>query len=70
MTPNRFRAPVGVCCALLALLPSSQPDPLPAVAPHPDRKVPGLHLRRKAARYRVKLSNGMVAYLVPDRRRS
>jgi zinc protease len=71
MTPKRFRAPVGVSCALLALLAAQPAGPSAAesLAAHPDAlKYPAFtYVPPKAAQYRVKLSNGMVAYLVPDR---
>ncbi len=65
MTPNVFRAPLGVLClALLSAAPA-----LAATASHPDQlKYPSFqYVPPKAADYRVKLSNGMIAYLVPDR---
>ena len=72
MTPNRFRAPEGALGLLLAgglALAFAQPVMAQALATHPDQlKYPAFtYVPPKAAQYRVKLANGMVAYLVPDR---
>ncbi len=71
MTPNRFRAPVGVSCTLLALLAvqPARPTAAESLAGHPDQlKYPAFtYVPPRAAQYRVKLANGIVAYLVPDR---
>lgn len=70
MTPNRFRAPVGVRCTVLALLLTvAVPVAAQSLAAHPDQlKYPSFtYVPPQAAQYRVKLANGMVAYLVPDR---
>ena len=65
MTPNSFRAPLLVLLAVLALASPLSAQP----AAHPDKlQYPSFtYTPPKAADYRVKLSNGMVAYLVPDR---
>jgi zinc protease len=72
MTPHRFRAPVGVLWAAFALACAPAPAPAataPSLAAHPDQlQYPAFtYVPPKAAQYRVKLSNGIVAYLVPDR---
>ncbi len=64
MTPHAFRAPLGVLLFSLALA-----APVAAQGPaHPDQlKFPSFtYVPPKAATYRTKLANGMVAYLVPD----
>jgi len=71
MTSNRIRAPWGVLvggvAVVLALV--TAPAAAESLVPHPDQlKFPSFtYVPPKAAQYRVKLSNGMVAYLVPDR---
>ena len=69
MIPNRFRAPVGVLgtsCAIAIAL--AQPAAAQPLAPHPDqlKYASFTYVPPKAAQYRAKLANGMVAYLVPD----
>ena len=68
MTPNSFRAPLLVLLVLLAVLALASPLSAQPAA-HPDKlQYPSFtYTPPKAADYRVKLSNGMVAYLVPDR---
>lgn len=65
MTPNVLRAPLGVLCLALVFAVPAAAEPVS----HPDQlKYPAFtYVPPKAADYRVKLSNGMVAYLVPDR---
>jgi zinc protease len=68
MTPNMLRAPL---CALvlMSLASATQPADAQEIVSHPDRlNYPSFtYVPPKAAQYRVKLSNGMIAYLVPDR---
>ncbi len=65
MTPNQFRAPQFALFAALALAAPVAAQP----AAHPDKlQYPAFtYVPPRAADYRVKLSNGMIAYLVPDR---
>jgi zinc protease len=66
MTPNVFRAPLGALALLgaCALAASAQ-----EIVSHPDQlQFPSYtYMAPQASKYRVKLSNGMIAYLVPDR---
>lgn len=67
MTPNLSRAPLGV---LLLSIACALAAPAFAQAPaHPDQLSfpPFTYVPPKAASYRTKLANGVVAYLVPDR---
>ena len=64
MNTNRFRAPLGaLLLALAAVTPARSAPPS-----HPDQlRFPAFtYVPPKATQYRAKLSNGMVAYLVPD----
>lgn len=64
MTPNRILVP-----ALMLTLALAGPAAAQTAAAHPDQLAfPAYtYVPPKAAQYRVKLSNGMIAYLVPDR---
>ena len=72
MNPNRFRALQGAIGMVLAgwlAAALAQPVAAQSLASHPDKlQYPAFtYVPPKAAQYRVKLGNGMVAYLVPDR---
>src|SRR5262249_15648510 len=65
MTPSMLRAPL---CALV-LMSLAPPASAQEIVSHPDQlRFPSFtYMPPKASQYRVKLSNGMIAYLVPDR---
>jgi len=74
MTPNSFRAATPVVSPLVAgalamLATCALPATAQEIVSHPDQlQFPSYtYVPPQAAKYRVKLGNGMIAYLVPDR---
>jgi len=67
--PPRAAAPMAACAAVVLLAALATPAPAQEIVSHPDQlQFPSYtYAPPQASKYRVKLANGMIAYLVPDR---